>query len=324
MENIDIYTEKIYLLLDEAVKKNPPNAILLSGWIDSSAIAYLWKKYNPDMVWITVISDNSISPDQNYANLVAKRLWIKSFIATLRDEEIIPAIENVVLSLENFNIYWVSAALVLYKWLEEAAKLWFNKIATWEWSDSLFWSFPVMLNWKFWEKNLIDFIENRLLDIDIMTAKVWQYNNIDFVLPYHDKDFKEFILSIPLDKRMHKDLDWNHVTKFLLRETFRRYLPEDVVNRPQTQAFTWASTLDILSEKFKEDKNISLYNEKYWLKFGTLFEAYLFNILDSHGKYKPIDWEPKCIFCWSKLRCKDSVHCNVCATLQYNNEILAF
>ncbi|MDD2487696.1 MAG: asparagine synthase C-terminal domain-containing protein [Candidatus Gracilibacteria bacterium] len=314
---------KIYELMDKSVKNCRPNAVLLSGGVDSSIISMLGKKYNPDLKCITVIT-NEDSPDKQFASLVAKELGAEHIIATINQDEIESLINKVVLSLNCFNIYWVSAAIVLYKGLETAKELGIDNIATGEGSDDLFGSFPIMQNWQFGDESLIDFINRRMEDIDVMTERIAKSTGIKVALPYHDKELIEFTLSLPLSIRTLENPDGTKVTKYALRETFRGMLPEIVTYRPQTMAFTGASTLDTLIERYSKLYDMEKFRDEYKIDFISPFECHLFKILLDEGRYDPDESLHSCLYCRSKLRSENSVHCTTCGTLQYNNTILNF
>jgi asparagine synthetase B (glutamine-hydrolysing) len=201
-----------------------------------------------------------------------------------------------------------------------------NIIATGEGSDDLFGSFPVMVNWKYGDKELIKFINTRMKDIDLMTQKVAKNLSIKIILPFHNEGLKKFALNLPLNLRTQKGEDGEVTTKFILREAFKYNLPKEVIVRPQTMAFTGASTLDYLMNKYSKEAILEDYKKKYGLRFTTSFECYLFEILNKTGKYHPINIKDKaaCLYCRSKLRSNNSVHCSICGTLQYKKKILPF
>jgi len=262
MQNLREYKEKLYEIFDEIVKDNTPGAVMLSGGIDSSSIAFLGKKYNKGLESITVVSENTESPDLEYAELVSRELLIDNqIIAVLKDDEIPDLIEKVVLSLECFNFYWVSAALVLFKGLITAKNAGIKNVATGEGSDDLFGSFPLMLNWQYGDEELKKFIAIRLLDIDVMTTKISKYLNIEINIPFHDKRMIDFALGLPMDLRTKINEDKTKVTKYILRETFNGLLPEIVVNRPQTMAFSGASTLDLLLNKYQDSVDVDKFRK---------------------------------------------------------------
>lgn len=326
MYSLDYYKKNIYRLLNDSIKKNIPDAVLLSGGVDSSSVAYLSVNHNPGLSSITVISENKFSSDKKYAMLAAKNLNINNHSeAILKDEETPELIRNAVLSMGIFNIYWISASVVLLKGLAFAKSRGFNKIATGEGADDLFGSFPVMIDWIYGDKELKKFIRNRIKDIDIMTKKLSEYLNINIITPFFDEKLIDFALKIPIDLKIKRDCENNKViSKFILREAFREYLPETITNRPQTMAFTGASTLDLLTEKYKDFVDIEEYRKKYNINFKTSFECFLFDILNKAGGYNPVAEGNRCLYCKSKLRSAESVHCPVCGTLQYNNKILDF
>jgi len=320
---LDYYKKNIYSLLEESVKKEVPQSVLLSGGIDSSIIAYLSKKHCVNVKGITVLTKNTLSPDKIFSALVAKELNMNLKLAELDIGEVEEMIKHVVIALECFNIYWVSAALVLFKGVMCAKENGLDNVSTGEGSDDLFGSFPVMVNWKYTTPELNNFIKIRLKDIDVMTKKVGDYVGVKVITPFHSKALVDFALNIPLEYRTKVFSEGDKVTKYVLREAFKGFLPEKVVQRPQTMAFTGASTIDSLTEKYS-GIDIFKYQKKYSINFKSSFECFLFDILNKAGKYKPIKSGNRCIYCRSKLRAKNSVHCTVCGTLQYKNKILDF
>ncbi|HOK00819.1 MAG TPA: asparagine synthase C-terminal domain-containing protein [Candidatus Pacearchaeota archaeon] len=324
-QKLTYYKNRLFRLLDETIKNNCPDAVLLSGGIDSSVITLLGKKYNKNLKVITVIKNKINSPDQKFAKIVSRKINIKTHLfVTINDEEIPRLIKKVVLILENFNIYWVSAGIVLLKGLGIAKKNDIATIATGEGSDDLFGSFPVMLNWKDDDDSLKEFINIRMKDINVMTEKIANYLGIKIIMPFYDLNIINFALKIPLKYRIKKSKDGTKITKYILRKAFEKKLPNIIINRPQMMAFTGASTLDFLIKKYNNYADIDKYRNKYNINFGSGFECFLFDILNSNNKYKPIKNGNKCLYCSSKLRAKNSVYCTTCGMLQYNNKILNF
>lgn len=325
MEGIQESKKTLLHLLDSSVQELKPDGVLLSGGIDSSALAYLGKKANPDITAITVATNGTESPDVQYAQLVAKELGIKNhLIVEIAQDEIETLIPQVVTGLQNFNMYWVSSATVLFKGLSAAAENGLKSVMTGEGADDLFGTFPVMQSWDKSPEELIDFIATRMKDIDIMTSRMGNLAGVSIALPFHDKDVVDFALTLPLDIRTKINEDGSRVTKHLLRVTFSGVLPQVVVERPQTMAFTGASTLETFMEKFNS-QDVAVYREKYGINFSTPFECFLFEIYTTAGLYTPVDdGRPSCLHCKSALRSKESVHCVSCGTLQYKGSILPF
>lgn len=325
MPSLDYYKKKVYKLLDEAVKKNVPDGVLLSGGIDSSVITYLGKKYNKNLTCVTIVSEDKKSPDKSFAELICDKYNIKNYEPVpLKEDDVPELIKNAVLSVGTFNIYWIAASIVLLKGLIHAKQIGLKKIATGEGSDDIFGSFPVMLNWSSGDEELKKFILTRIKDIDIMTKKISDYLGIKIVTPFYFKDLVDFTFKIPLNLKTKTKSDGSKVTKYILRESFKNVLPKTVLNRPQMMAFVGASTLDLLTSKYAQSMDVLKFRKKYKINFSSPFECYLFDILNKAGKYKPLKTGHRCIYCSSKLRAKNSVHCTVCGTLQYKNKILQF
>ena len=181
-----------------------------------------------------------------------------------------------------------------------------------------------MLNWKNGDDSLTNFINIRMKDIDIMTKKIASSLGVKIIMPFHNPNIVNFALNIPLKYRIKKNKNGTKITKYILRKAFKDKLPSVIVNRPQMMAFTGASTLDVLVNKYNNYANINKYKKKYNIDFSSGFECFLFDILNSNNKYKPMKSENRCLYCGSKLRTTNSVHCVTCGTLQYNNKILKF
>lgn len=316
--------KKLFTLLKNSVNNLKPDSILLSGGVDSSTLAYLGQKTNQNITAITVATCGTESPDVIYAKQVAQALEIKNHIIVEIDQnEIDIIVHKVVIGLANFNVFWVSAAVVLYKGLEAAMQHGLNNVLTGEGSDDLFGTFPVMQHWKGSPEELIAFINIRMKDIDLMTSRMADVVGVSIAIPFHDPEVVKFALGLPLEMRTKVKKDSSKVTKYLLRETFKNVLPRNVIERPQTMAFTGASTLDTIMTKYR-DMDVEVYAKKYGINFTNPAECYLFEIFFEAGLYEPATTTPKCLHCKSALRTPDSVHCVSCGTLQYKGEILPF
>lgn len=314
-------------LLKEAVKKNLGEAILFSGGIDSSTLAYFGIKNNPDLLAINVKLERHKGEDEQYARNIVKKLGIRNFlVSTIKESEIDYLLKTFILSLGNFNVYWASAGIVLCKGILEAKKQGLNSVMTGEGSDDLFGSFPVMLNWKYSKEELKKFIKTRIKDIDLMTKELGIAMGVNIFLPFYYPPLVNFVLNLPIELKIKKT-NKGKITKYLLRETMKKLLPKEVIERPQTMAFTGVPTLLYLTKKYNifSENEIKRARNKYGINFQSSFEYYNFKILNENKKYFP-NWKNNfsCLYCGSKLRSKNSVYCKVCGSLQYKGKILPF
>ena len=313
-------------LLDDAVRNNLAESILISGGIDSSTLTYFALRNNSNISAINVRLEGYNCQDERYSNIFVKKIGLKNFyITTIEKKEIDKLVEKVVLSLENFNPYWVSAGVVLYKGLLKAKRYRLKSVMTGEGADDLFGSFPVMLKWKYSKNELIRFINIRLKDIDLMTQKIAKSVGINILLPYYYQPLVDFVLNLPLEIRT-KNRAGKKITKYLLRKAMKGLLPNEIVNRPQTMAFTGVPTLNYLEQRYDivNQKELNEAKKNYGINFQSSFEYCNFKILNNAKKYNPKWKENCCLYCGSELRAKNSVHCPTCGTLQYKGEILPF
>lgn len=311
-------------LLEASVARMRPDGVLLSGGIDSSALAYVGARTNPEIVAVTVATSGADSPDTAYAKLVAKELGLqRHVIAEIAPDEFDGLVRKVVIGLQNFSVHWVTAATVLYKGLERAKQEGLASVLTGEGSDDLFGTFPVMQNWKHSPEELVGFIATRMQDIDVMTGRMAAAIGIGIALPFHDPTVVDFALNLPLSVRTRITNDGKRITKYPLREAFEGRLPPSVVSRPQTMAFVGASTLETCMHRYV-GCDVEAYRKAFGIDFGNPFECFLFDIYQNAGLYHPVTEGAACIHCHSRLRSENSVHCTSCGSLQYKGELLPF
>ena len=88
--------------LEESVRRNLTDGLLLSGGLDTAMLAYLTSKWvKPSCV--TVALRDAPAPDVDYAKLVASRLELKHHVHYFGNEELDENIQDVIRILKSFD-----------------------------------------------------------------------------------------------------------------------------------------------------------------------------------------------------------------------------
>ncbi len=309
--------------IEKVIKNNPPDSVLFSGGVDSSAILYHAVKENPNVMGITVGVQGKETSDIKYSKLVANQLGIKNHhIYYVSPENIKRTVETSVKILRSFNPEWISSTTTLLLGTMYAKKQGLHSISSGEGADDLFGSFPFFTNWQGTQEDLAKTIEQRLKEIRIMSDVIAKSIGMTYIAPFHNKDVKNTILSIPIKDRMKKE--GKIKTKYPLRKAYESYLPADCITRPQTMAFTGSGIYDTI-QSIGDEVSDEEYKKasKTILPFKNKFEYALFKLYTKNFKFKQQENGQGCIHCGSSMN-GNKINCKICATLQVEGKELEF
>jgi asparagine synthase (glutamine-hydrolysing) len=310
----DIANNLVLAVEKRCLSTERPIACLLSGGLDSSLISALVSDYfrNEEKQINTYSIGLKGSTDLKYSKIVAEYIGSNHHEIIISEDEIFEIIPDVIKAIESYDITTIRASIGNYliaKYISENsdAKVIFNG----DGSDELFGGYLYMHNCK----NNIEFDKEtrRLLkDIylfDVLRSdKCISAHGLEARTPFLDKNFVNYILSIPMNYRNHNNFNLNE--KYLLRNSFsidrykdslnRQILPDNILYRKKEAFSDGVSSLErslfiILQEKIAE----KMYNDKgikYPINIDTEKEYYL-NIFNNYFKncehILPYYWMPK-------------------------------
>ncbi|MBU1339039.1 MAG: hypothetical protein KKD56_08230, partial [Acidobacteria bacterium] len=82
----------------------------------------------------------------------------------------------------------------------------------------------------------------------------WFSNSVSYRTPYLDPEIVAFSNKIPMDLKVHYDPNkGREIEKWILREAFRDWLPEEIVDRPKLR-FAGGTGVDDLMDELTKDK----------------------------------------------------------------------
>ncbi len=315
--------ENIKQKIGEVIKKDPPESVLFSGGVDSSAILYHAAKEYQDVMAITVGVKGKETSDIIYSKSVAKQLGIKNHhIYYAEPEQVRNMIETSVKILKSFNPEWVSSTTTLLLGTLYAKKQGLHSISSGEGADDLLGSFPFFTNWRGKKEQLEEVIEQRLEEIVVMSDVIAKSMKMNYVAPFQDPKVKKEILSIPIEERMRQE--GRIKTKYPLRKAYESCLPLDCITRPQTMAFSGSGIYDTIRSIEGEIKSQEYIQASQCLfPFKSKFEYALFKLYQKNFEFKQQPDGKGCIHCGSSMD-GNAINCRTCATLQVEGKELEF
>lgn len=230
LNSLEDVCAQIRLLTDKAVKRNLTDGILLSGGLDTSILALMASKYRK-LAAFTVAFKNAPAPDIEYAKLIASRFMMNHQIHVFDEEEMLPAIQNVVKTLKVFDPMTVRNSVAIYIGLELVKENGVKSIMTGDGLDELYAGYS-------WFFNMNE------IELNARLANMWQSMEFTFIpmaeslgmeakVPFLDDEFKTFAMNVDskLKVKNERGQVWG---KWIVRKSFEGLLPDEVIWRVKT------------------------------------------------------------------------------------------
>ena len=221
---------KIRTLLEDAVKRNLTEGILLSGGLDTSILAFVASKFK-SLKAFTVAFRRGESPDLGYARMIAETLRLNHQVYSFDEEELYSVLPTVVKVTGSFDPMEIRNSVAIYIGLKCARDSGITTVMTGDGADELFagYSFLFGLN-----KEKLDLELRKLWSImEFSSVKLAEALGIQVKLPYLDPEFKSFAMAMPPDYKVRVEKGKVY-GKWILRKAFEEDLPSSVVWRDKT------------------------------------------------------------------------------------------
>ena len=310
---MDEVSKNLYNVIKESCNLCNSNLISLSGGLDSSIIAHFLKQKKPKT--IAVISEDFVSTDLTYCQMISKEMQLPSSIYNVKTTEILEAIEETIKILRNFNDIEIRNNIVMYlaiKWAKENGE---KSIITGDGADELFAGYNFLINKQ--EDELEKEIKRVCSIMHFPTQEIGKALGITIESPFLNKSVIELAKSIPTNLKVKEENGKRH-GKWILRKTFEEFIPKQIAWReksPMQEGSGTSGLTDLFDsiigeEKFvekkltveKEDDVVIRSRESmhYYEIFKKLFGT-------------PVDKESEniCPYCKHKVE-KDSKFCRMC------------
>lgn len=231
-----------------------PVGVFLSGGLDSSIVAAAAAKSLAEdgRQLRTFAVGTPESSDLQAAREVAEYLGTDHYEATFDARDALDAVEHVVAAVESFDPLLIRSAVPNW-FLAELASQHVKVVLTGEGADELF------AGYSYYHK---DFADPASLQAELIRGlgelhglnlqrcdRVTMAHSLEARVPFLDHDVIAYALSLPVE---WKTVGSDRVEKRLLREAFRGWLPDKIIDRKKEQFGTGSGAADVLAEQVSE------------------------------------------------------------------------
>ncbi|RNJ80503.1 MAG: asparagine synthase [Nitrosopumilus sp. B06] len=252
---LDAY-EKIRAALKESCNTCRSDLIALSGGLDSTIVACLQREKPAAM---TVIAKDFVSTDLTYCQLAAKETGLPLSIYSTDTTVMLEAVEETIKILGNFNDIEIRNSTVMYLAISWARENGYDSITTGDGADELFAGYDFMVNMP--ESKLTGEIERVCSVMHFSSQKIGKALGVRVESPFLEDAVVEMALQIPAELKV-KGKDGKRYGKWILRKTFEKDIPIQIVWRPKSPMQDGAGTAGLTGlfeslmdgEKFEEKR----------------------------------------------------------------------
>ena len=250
------FSKDIYKTLEESCDYYKSNLIALSGGLDSTIIAYFLKNRKPKAV--AVITEDFVSTDLTYCQMVSKEMRLDLSIYTVKTEVILEAIEETIRILENFNDIEIRNNVVMYlaiKWAKDNGE---RSIITGDGADELFAGYSFLINKP--EEELETEIKRVCSVMHFPTHEIGKKLGINIESPFLNESVIKLANQISANLKVRDENGKRH-GKWILRKTFEQYIPKQIAWREKSPMQDGSGTVG-LTNLFESVINEELFVEK--------------------------------------------------------------
>ena len=256
--------EELRQHLHRSVEKNPGEAILFSGGLDTSILALLSSASSGVNMRL-----NGYGEDLKYAQMLAGKLGLNLYTGEVSVQEAIEAIPDVILILESFDPA-LPNDLAIYMGLLLARDKGIQSIITGDGADELFAGYSYMFG-----MDLEEYLPRLSRQMQFSSNRLGKHMGIEIKQPFLDKELVEFALSIRPELKVRKH-DGQMVGKWILRQAFSSLLPGEIVwqtKRPIEMGSGFTRLHDIIGDMIGDEE---MEEAKKRLPIGFLSKDHLF------------------------------------------------
>jgi len=213
--------------LEESVRRNLTDGLLLSGGLDTAILAYLISKWVKPSC-ITVALSGAPAPDVNYAKLVASRLELRHYVHYFGNEELDESIRATIRVMKSFDPMEIRNSAAIYVALKIGRAQGLSTIMTGDGCDELFGGYSFFFGLT--KEQLDTALKKLSSNMRFSSTYLAKELGLEARLPYLDPKFKAFAtdLDVGLKVRSERGQVWG---KWILRKAFENIMPQEIVWR---------------------------------------------------------------------------------------------
>ena len=248
--------EQCMQILTNAVNECKSDWIALSGGLDSSILAHLRKDQKPQTM--TIITKDFLGTDLTFAQIIAKHLGLPLSLIQVSMEEVLDSINETIKILGNYNDIEIRNSIVPYIYLTTLKKKGVDSVITGDGADEVFAGYNFLL--KKSDEEIGEELKRIKKIMHFPSKDIARSLNMKVETPFLNEELIKFSDDIEISKKINSK-EGEKFGKWILRETFEKYLPNNITWREKspmqdgsgtnnlTGLFNTIITDDIFTEK---------------------------------------------------------------------------
>ena len=221
--------EQCMRILTNAVKECRSDWIALSGGLDSSILAHLRKDQKPQTM--TIITKDFLGTDLTFAQIIAKHLGLPLSLIQVSMEEVLDSINETIKILGNYNDIEIRNSIVPYIYLTTLKKKGVDSVITGDGADEVFAGYNFLL--KKSDEEIGEELKRIKKIMHFPSKEIARSLNMKVETPFLNEELIKFSDDIEISKKINAK-DGEKFGKWILRETFEKYLPNNITWREKS------------------------------------------------------------------------------------------
>ena len=221
--------EQCMRILTNAVNECKSDWIALSGGLDSSILAHLRKDQKPQTM--TIITKDFLGTDLTFAQIIAKHLGLNLSLIQVSMEEVLDSINETIKILGNYNDIEIRNSIVPYIYLTTLKKKGVDSVITGDGADEVFAGYNFLL--KKSDEEIGEELKRIKKIMHFPSKDIARSLNMKVETPFLNEELVKFSDDIEISKKINVK-DGEKFGKWILRETFEKYLPNNITWREKS------------------------------------------------------------------------------------------
>ena len=221
--------EQCMRILTNAVNECKSDWIALSGGLDSSILAHLRKDQKPETM--TIITKDFLGTDLTFAQIIAKHLGLPLSLIQVSMEEVLDSINETIKILGNYNDIEIRNSIVPYIYLTTLKKKGVDSVITGDGADEVFAGYNFLL--KKSDEEIGEELKRIKKIMHFPSKEIARSLNMKVETPFLNEELIKFSDDIEISKKINAK-DGEKFGKWILRETFEKYLPNNITWREKS------------------------------------------------------------------------------------------
>ena len=310
--------EQCMRILTNAVNECKSDWIALSGGLDSSILAHLRKDQKPQTM--TIITKDFLGTDLTFAQIIAKHLGLNLSLIQVSMEDVLDSINETIKILGNYNDIEIRNSIVPYIYLTTLKKKGVDSVITGDGADEVFAGYNFLL--KKSDEEIGEELKRIKKIMHFPSKDIARSLNMKVETPFLNEELIKFSDEIEISKKINVK-DGKKFGKWILRETFEKYLPNNITWREKspmqdgsgTNNLTGLFNTIITDDIFTQKKTRILEEDGVYIR--TKESLHYYECFRKSSSVKKSNSDRKCPDCDYEINL-DSRFCRMCGKFPIN------